>query len=79
MRGGTYVVTIRILTPWVVPIDEDDLNKWSSINAVDFKGELTVKLAVALFVELNGPVGFASASSVPLIPMIGACETLVAV
>jgi hypothetical protein len=49
------------------------------MNAVDFKGELTVKLAVALFVKLNGPVEFASAPSVPLIPMVGACETLVAV
>jgi hypothetical protein len=26
------------------------------MNTVDFKGELTVKLAVVLFVELNGPV-----------------------
>jgi len=79
MRGGTYVVTIRILTSWVVSIDENDLNKWMSMNAVDFKGGLTVKVAVELFFGLNGPVAFASASSVPLIPMVGVCETLAAV
>jgi len=37
-----------------------------------------VKLAVELFTGLNGPVKFASASSVPLIVMIGVSETLVA-
>jgi len=30
----TYVVTIRILTSWVVSIDEDDLNKCSGMNAL---------------------------------------------
>lgn len=50
MRGGTYVITIRIVTSWVVSIDEDDLSKWLAMNAVDlYKGELTVKLAVELF------------------------------
>ena len=48
------------------------------MNAEDFKGELTVKLTVELFFGLNGPVGFASASAVPLIVMVGVCETLVA-
>lgn len=42
------------------------------------KGELTVKLAVELFFGLNGPVEFASATSVPLIVIVGVCETLVA-
>ncbi len=78
MRGGTYVVAIRIVASWVVSIDEDDLSKWLAMDAVDFKGELTVKLAVELFFGLNGPVEFASATSVPLIVMLGVCETLVA-
>ena len=78
VRGGTYVVAIRIVASWVVPIDEDDLNKWLEMNAIDFTGELTVKLAVALFFSLNGPVEFASATSEPLIEMVGATETLVA-
>jgi hypothetical protein len=43
------------------------------------QGELTVKRAVELFAGLNGPVGFASASSEPLIMTVGVCETLVAV
>lgn len=46
--------------------------------ALDFRGEPTVKLAVELFAGLYGEVEFASASAVPLIEMIGVCETLAA-
>lgn len=27
VRRRTHIVTIRVLTSWVVPIDEDNLNK----------------------------------------------------
>ena len=47
-------------------------------SSLDFRGEPTVKLAVELFAGLYGDVVFFSASSVPLIPMIGVCETLAA-
>lgn len=75
---GTYVVATRIVASWVVSIDQNDLNEQLAMNAIDFTGELTVKLAVALFFGLNGPVEFASATSEPLIEMVGATETLVA-
>lgn len=74
----TYVVTIRVLTSWVVSIDEDDLNKWLGMNALESKCELTVKVTVELFTALKGEVEFAPASAVPLIEMVGVCETLVA-
>lgn len=37
-----------------------------------------MKLAVELFAGLYGDVEFASASAVPLIEMVGVCETLAA-
>lgn len=48
------------------------------MNALDFKGEPTVKLAVELFAGLKGDVEFASAASVPLIKISGILETLAA-
>jgi len=78
MKRNTNVVPIRVLTPWVVSIDSDNLDKWSGINALDFNDELTVKLAVELFAGLKGDVEFASAPAVPLIEMSGVPVTLIA-
>src|SRR5258708_30688865 len=78
MKRKTYIVPIRVHTPWVVSVEDDDLDKWFEMNALDCNDELTVKLAVELFTGLNGDVGFASASAVPLIEMSGALVTLIA-
>ena len=50
----------------------------SLINASDVDNELTVKVVVELLTGLNGDVGLASASSVPLIKISGIPVTLVA-